>query len=598
LTLTTRYRNVRPEVQYVGDAVCGECHTRIAQTYRRHPMGRSLAPVSEASTRERYDLAAKNPFEAPGLGYTVEPEGDRVFHKEAVLDPTGRALTEIRAEVRFVVGSGQRGRSYLVERDGSLFASPISWYPQKGIWDLSPGYAKTNLHFGRPITPDCLFCHANRVDPIEETANRYQAPLFRGYAIGCERCHGPGELHVQRHRGDEEPVRFDDTIVNPRDLEPELREAVCQQCHLQGEERVVRRGRKPFDYRPGLPTQFFFADFVKAGESSAENKFVGTVERMYASRCFRESSGPDRLGCISCHDPHRVPAPERKAAYYRARCLSCHAEQACTLPRPLRLQRTKEDSCIVCHMPPTGSDVNHTSITDHRIPRRVEQKEAGRAASGDWLRTGQMPLVLFPRQERELADREPERDLGIALVRLADKQPTPTARQLVGMALPLLDKALAKDPRDVSAWEAKGIALWYQGRLEEAMLAYERVLENAPRQETTLYLAARLAMRLKRLEAARSYAERAVEVNPWRWQYHQALANVCAQAANWPKAREEAERALRLHPGNLATRNLLVESCLRLGDKERARDEFTVLLGLSPADRREALRQWFAGQNP
>src|SRR5262245_6637717 len=36
------YQNTRPEVKYVGDATCAECHPKEAESYRRHPMGRSL----------------------------------------------------------------------------------------------------------------------------------------------------------------------------------------------------------------------------------------------------------------------------------------------------------------------------------------------------------------------------------------------------------------------------------------------------------------------------------------------------------------------------------------------------------------------------
>jgi hypothetical protein len=372
LTFSTPYLNVRPEVKYVGDDACAACHQRISETYHRHSMGRSLSPIAAALALERYDEAAHNPFEAAGFRYTIERRGDHVLHKETASDASGKTLTETEAEVQFAIGSRARGRSYVVNRDGYLFASPISWYPQKGIWDLSPGYANLNPHFSRPIGPDCLFCHANQVEHVEHTANRYHPPLFRGAAIGCERCHGPGELHVRRHENNEEITGPDDSIVNPRHLEHGLREGVCQQCHLQGEQRVLRRGQKYFDYRPSLPLELFFADFVRPAVHPGDTKFVGTVEQMYASRCFRESKGPDKMGCISCHDPHKQPAVEKKTAYYRARCLSCHEERSCSLPRAMRLKENKEDNCIACHMPRTGSDVSHTTITDHRIPRRPQ----------------------------------------------------------------------------------------------------------------------------------------------------------------------------------------------------------------------------------
>src|SRR5262249_55424803 len=114
-------------------------------------------------------------------------------------------------------------------------------------------------------------------------------------------------------------------IVNPRHLEPVLREAVCQQCHLQGEVRVVRRGRSLFDYRPGLPLHLFESAFTRLPENASGQKSVGHVEQIALSRCFQESKG--RFGCISCHDPHELPAPEKKIAFYRGRCLQCHQEQ-------------------------------------------------------------------------------------------------------------------------------------------------------------------------------------------------------------------------------------------------------------------------------
>src|SRR6516225_6517775 len=40
------YRNVHPNVRYVGDDSCVDCHKDIARSYAAHPMGRSLVPVA------------------------------------------------------------------------------------------------------------------------------------------------------------------------------------------------------------------------------------------------------------------------------------------------------------------------------------------------------------------------------------------------------------------------------------------------------------------------------------------------------------------------------------------------------------------------
>ena len=136
-------------------------------------------------------------------------------------------------------------------------------------------------------------------------------------------------------------------IVNPANLEPSLRDSVCEQCHLIGDHRVLRAGRSEEDYRPGLPFDRFWTVFVQPS-SQDESRFVGQVEQMHKSQCYIASQG--RLGCISCHDPHKLPAPEQKSAYYRSRCLECHAEHGCSLPAPARLARSRDDDCTACHM--------------------------------------------------------------------------------------------------------------------------------------------------------------------------------------------------------------------------------------------------------
>src|SRR5438067_1374410 len=62
LTFATPFRNVKPNVQYVGDSACATCHQEIDKNYHAHPMGRSAEFTAKASPIERYDAAAHNPF--------------------------------------------------------------------------------------------------------------------------------------------------------------------------------------------------------------------------------------------------------------------------------------------------------------------------------------------------------------------------------------------------------------------------------------------------------------------------------------------------------------------------------------------------------
>src|SRR5207245_3969478 len=160
------------------------------------------------------DAGAQNPFEASGLTYEVERSGDRLMHAEKRVDSKGRVVTEHKAEVQYALGSGTRGRAYLVDHDGFLFQSPISWYAGTNVWDLAPNYRIQNQHFNRPVPDECIFCHANRAEPIEGSLNHFRTPVFQGYAIGCERCHGPGELHVRRRESQQPVLGADGSIIN------------------------------------------------------------------------------------------------------------------------------------------------------------------------------------------------------------------------------------------------------------------------------------------------------------------------------------------------------------------------------------------------
>jgi hypothetical protein len=621
VTFATPYRNVRPEVQYVGDETCASCHPTEATNFRQHPMGRSavlVSAVEEAQAprtggkiahslswempAESYDKAANNPFEALGLEFSAEPRRQGVVHKEIRRDAQHQILTELHAEVLLVLGSGTQGRSYIVNRDGYFFQSPISWFADNHSWGLSPGFGENAIHFRRTVAVECLFCHLNQVTPVAHTVNRYAQPLPRQLTIGCERCHGPGQLHVQRQEAGKTFEGADETIVNPAHLEPSLREAVCQQCHLLGEERVKRRGRQAFDYRPGLPLLAIFSPFVRPPEIVETQTRLSQVEQMYLSRCFRESTTPNKLGCISCHDPHRLPAPEERAAFYRQRCLACHSVLAnggvvCLGASPsketyehhdsppLTPHPSPKDNCIACHMPRrSGNSLGHAALTDHRV-LRWGKTEPPAPTVGESLAPGQMPLRYFYGEQNDPKDAEVLRDLGIALIQKAwTERREEVRRGLCARALTLLDLAVENDPDDIEAMEAQGLGLWACADAPAALATFETVLAKVPERETSREAAAHLATRLRQDDKAVRHWQRFLGTNPWDPSAHYLLAKLLAQQQNWTAAIKEASAALRLQPTHEAARLLLVDGYFHQGQKQRAREEFQFVERLRAAE--------------
>ncbi|MGC8639970.1 MAG: hypothetical protein ACP5XB_08860 [Isosphaeraceae bacterium] len=350
------YLNTKPGVAYVGDEVCARCHAEIAEHYRGSPMGRSLTEPPGPEPKAEGVV-----FKAGDLAYSIVRRDGRVYHRETRQDAQGRTLASTEGYVRYVLGSARLGCAFLIERGDGLYQSPISWYTQGQRWDLAPAYGLRNLHFDRPIRSGCLFCHSNRVE-----FSAGQPPKFHGLAIGCERCHGPGELHAREPKV---AGGLDPTIVNPARLKPRsLREAVCEQCHFIGTYRVNVPGRTEFEYRPGLPFDAFMTVSPALADPMAKRRIVGHFEQMRLSRCYQESKA--ELGCISCHDSHRIPPAEERVGYYQSRCLQCHAERGCSLPLDQRLAQKPDNDCTACHMPKDPTiGTSHTGVTAHSIPR-------------------------------------------------------------------------------------------------------------------------------------------------------------------------------------------------------------------------------------
>ena len=320
---TSPYKNAQRGVAYVGDETCARCHSKIHDNFRTHPMGHSATTAAEAGPGDTGTVLKVDRF-----AYSIERKDGKVFHVETKHTPSGESAGKEAREVLYAIGSGTRGLSFLVAKGDKLYQSPLSWYTEGKRWDLAPSYRIVNEHFNREIALGCLFCHTNQVE-----STKGKPPVFHGLAIGCERCHGPGELH------DGTAPRINDidlTIVNPKKLDPELRESVCQQCHLLGTDRIPRPGTSDFDFRPGLPFSDYFLVFNNLSDPASRNRAVGHVEQMKSSECFRKSDG--RLGCISCHDPHKLPEP-RKRLHSQP-----HAPRGAHKHRPHFLDRSRDSS--------------------------------------------------------------------------------------------------------------------------------------------------------------------------------------------------------------------------------------------------------------
>lgn len=519
-----------------------------------------------------------NPFKKFGTQFSVERKNDRLWqHQSSIKNGSEHTIKQSWA-VDYVIGSGQRGHSFLSFQNGNMIQTPISWYSQRSLWAISPGFDASRVH-GRPVVTGCLFCHSNQVMPIKGTLSQYKMPPFQGHAIGCQRCHGPAELHLTKG-GVKNQDGIDVTIVNPRHLKWREREAVCQQCHLVGEEKVLHFGRSHFDFRPGLPLESFYSVFV--GTSNAKSRrAVGHVEQMYVSQCFLQSPEDVKLGCISCHDPHKKPAEATKLNYYRNRCLQCHTDQSCS--EKLDKRGLQEDHCSVCHMPKYGSsDIPHTATTDHRIVKRPDPNNG--MPSGD-SKTG-LPFSSFYSQSPHTSAQHEMRDLAVALVNYAVNR-QPLSKNIINEAYENLAGSLAKYPDDPEALEAKAYALALLNRNKESLSLFRKLLATSPGNESSIVGAATLAKRQGESGLALSYWEKAIKINSMSTRYRKEFVELLIQEKDWENALKQCHAWVELSKFDVDARTQLLRCLLETNKKENARQEFQILMSLNPPNAAE-----------
>jgi tetratricopeptide (TPR) repeat protein len=239
-------------------------------------------------------------------------------------------------------------------------------------------------------------------------------------------------------------------------------------------------------------------------------------------------------------------------------------------------------------MPRTGSaNVVHVSVTDHRIVRRAAAGEGPKTFGA--MIPGEAPFATFHRGGAA-DDAELERDLGIALSNVALMA---QYRELAELALPRLGEATRRDRRDLEAWHAYANALMMVQRPEEAVAAAEATLAWAPKNETSLYQAASMAMAARHIDRALDYWTRLIALNPHASSFYAGQTNAHALRSQWAEAAAAAQVAVRLNPTQPEPRIALIQALLRTGERERAQREFDIVRRMDPPNLDE-LRRWFA----
>lgn len=359
------YMNLSDTVQYVGSETCKGCHSAIYESFAKTGMGQSFGPPTKSKSSGNFE--GKVLYDSfANLHYQPYWKGDSLYLKEYRLKDGDTVFTR-KEKVHYIVGSGHHTNSHITSTHGYLHQMPFTYYTQKGVLSLPPGFENgNNSRYSRALGMECLSCHNGYPDHVEGSFNKFEkVPL----GIDCERCHGPGETHVKlKQEGVMVDVgrEIDYSIVNPAKLPYSKQKDLCQRCHLQGN-AILKDGKNWDDFKPGMDLNEVANVFMpKLKDDEGVFIMAAHPDRLALSDCFTESAQRDDVAsmtCITCHNPHQS-VRETKMEYFNTKCIDCHQQKqvhSC-------VNHSASTNCIDCHMQKSGTvDIPHVTVTDHYI---------------------------------------------------------------------------------------------------------------------------------------------------------------------------------------------------------------------------------------
>ncbi|HYP07949.1 MAG TPA: multiheme c-type cytochrome [Bryobacteraceae bacterium] len=303
------------------DVTCATCHKKQATSQPGTFMAHALM-------LRTYPKLTKT---LGGYTYTVETRGGKSTY--SVTD----GVDTIAVPIRWAFGA--KTQTWVLERNGKLYESLVSFYPKVNGLDVTMGdqhITPTTLleAFGREL-PDrdvraCFDCHATGAVVNRQVQFETLKP-----GVQCGRCHTGANEHLKAiSKGKSTPMPARLGKMTPEDTSN-----FCGQCHRTWD-WVVRnrlRGEATVRFQP---------------------------YRLANSACY--DGGDSRISCTACHDPHQDPVVG--SAAYDEKCLACHSTAAVVAKQKMyKACPVGKAECSSCHMPKVPLPGGHQTFTDHHI---------------------------------------------------------------------------------------------------------------------------------------------------------------------------------------------------------------------------------------
>ena len=494
----------------------------------------------------------------------------------------GRFWRRSRPKVRFAVGRARRGVATWSSTSAGVPVAGLV-VRRTAVRPLARLRRTTSISTGRSAGVACS------ATPTESSPWRDGQPIpaadHPGHAIGCERCHGPGELHVIGSNWSTAATRRSSTpiISSPRSGWP-----FAYQCEVGGPTNAVTAlGGNCSTIARGSPPPHSSPSALRRRTA---DEVVGHVEQMKVSRCYRESQG--RWVALG-HDPDGRPAPEEKTGVPPPVPRLLHRTKGSKLAEPTRRARSRDDDFVQGHMPRSGRPPSPTSRPGGR--RIIRWRDRRRSAPADLRGLPPGPAVQRrrpgPRGARVARPGAGDRP-GIR----SGMPETPQVAWVGSFVLRMLNDRGPGGPSRARPGRPpdEGHGAGARGQHYDAIQQVEMVLQGRRRREGPRRVSSPARVNWGDVRPYRPHARKAVELNPWSARSSRSSSPLLGAGEGAPKSRSTIRQGSALNrpsdPRSLIDTLLSPE---RRGC--RSRGVHAGLIGLNPT-LRESLERWFADQ--
>jgi hypothetical protein len=360
---------------------------------------------------------------------------------------------------------------------------------------------------------------------------------------------------------------MDTSIVNPAKLPPSLADDICMYCHQGAEARILQPGKTYLDFRPGAHLYETLALFkrpvseaqrAEADRLETQPPVRGSMETplwwkhssLQISKCYQASQG--KLTCSTCHSIHHPTAPQSQVVYFRAKCMTCHADRDCKLSADERMRQQPANDCVGCHMEKRAvAGIAHSSDTKHRIVRRPGQPLPDVVFKQP---TPDVPgLLCLNRPEEHAENPVPPLTKLIAYLEVMKREPT-----LHDYYLQVLGQLSQSAPQDPVVLVCRGMkALLEDKDYPQAANELSQAIQHGDEEPTTfLYLGQALARSGRDSEALRTF-RRGVAAYPYDVPLRRGVAAEYLRLHDRQRALEAMRKHLELFPEDVQMRDMM-----------------------------------------